>query len=199
MSVANADGYRGFPLPIGTLLPYAGVASSINNDTFLFCDGGLHLKADYPELAEVLGTIYGVPLDADYFYVPDTIGNFVEGTLVNAGTIIPPTTGTTLTNVALTENEMPTLPSGDFVVNSFTMNASGDYQYLKKQDRVHVANTFETSQTLLFDSNNFMGSININLTSMTLSRPAGGANVPILLDTINGPSMALTYYIKAKY
>ena len=61
--------------PTGTVVAFAGAAAPTG---WLLCDGGLVLKADYPDLFAVLGTIYG-PGDTTHFQKPDLRGAFVRG------------------------------------------------------------------------------------------------------------------------
>lgn len=61
--------------PTGTVVAFAGAAAPTG---WLLCDGGLALKADYPDLFAVLGTIYG-PGDTTHFQKPDLRGAFVRG------------------------------------------------------------------------------------------------------------------------
>lgn len=61
--------------PTGTVVAFAGAAAPTG---WLLCDGGLALKADYPDLFAVIGTIYG-PGDTTHFQKPDLRGAFVRG------------------------------------------------------------------------------------------------------------------------
>lgn len=67
--------------PAGAVIVFAGAAAPTG---WLLCNGATLLKADYPDLATVLGTIYG-PGDATHFVLPDLRGAFVRG-LGAAGT-----------------------------------------------------------------------------------------------------------------
>jgi microcystin-dependent protein len=68
--------------PIGTIHQYAGENSP---DGWLFCKGQDLLKADYPELYEVLGITYGTPSDGDYFRLPNFAGKVPVGVNYNYG------------------------------------------------------------------------------------------------------------------
>ncbi len=65
------------PLPVGTLLPFAGVHVPPG---FLLCDGTVYARDEYPRLFEAIGTTYGTTRDDD-FMVP----NFSGRTAVGAG------------------------------------------------------------------------------------------------------------------
>jgi hypothetical protein len=52
MSVSNQYGFNGFPIPIGSILPFAGL--EVPRD-YLVCDGGAFDAGTYPVLAQVLG------------------------------------------------------------------------------------------------------------------------------------------------
>jgi microcystin-dependent protein len=60
----------------GMMIPYAGATAPVG---YLICDGASYSRSDFPELAEVLGTIYGG--DNGHFNVPDCRAK----TLVGAG------------------------------------------------------------------------------------------------------------------
>lgn len=61
--------------PTGVVVAFAGAAAP---DGWLLCNGASLLKADYPDLAIVLGTTYGAG-DADHFVLPELRGYFIRG------------------------------------------------------------------------------------------------------------------------
>lgn len=71
-------------VPIGTILPYGGDLSSgsavqrLEREGWLLCDGAAYFRADYSELADVIGTAFGSP-SSSQFNVPDLLGRFVRG------------------------------------------------------------------------------------------------------------------------
>ena len=59
MSVLNTFGYQAFPIPVGIIMPFVGDYAP---ETFLICDGSVHLRADYPDLYEQIRQVY-LPLE----------------------------------------------------------------------------------------------------------------------------------------
>jgi microcystin-dependent protein len=83
MSVQNSVN-RNYPIPIGVVLPFCGINIPKG---FLKCDGTSYSISAYPELAEVLDGIYGS--SSTTFDVPDLVGNLIQGSSTNAGTVNP--------------------------------------------------------------------------------------------------------------
>jgi microcystin-dependent protein len=70
-------------VPVGTVSAFAGAKANVP-DGYLVCDGSVYAKADYPDLAALLGTTYGDPNDIGGssitdFFVPDLRGLFIRG------------------------------------------------------------------------------------------------------------------------
>lgn len=61
--------------PTGAVVAFAGASAPAG---WLLCNGATLLKADYPDLATVLGTTYGLG-DSTHFVLPDLRGYFVRG------------------------------------------------------------------------------------------------------------------------
>lgn len=76
---ADTSAYRPIDThPIGSVLPYLG--STVPDDRYLLLDGSDYLRADYPDLAALLGTTYNRASDsADRFRVPDMQGRDFRG------------------------------------------------------------------------------------------------------------------------
>ena len=70
----------GSGIPLGTILPYS--ANTLNPPYgFLFCDGSAISRAMYPDLFDLIGTLYGLGDGSTTFNLPDlTSGKFLEGT-----------------------------------------------------------------------------------------------------------------------
>ena len=60
--------------PIGTVLSFAGLTPP---NGYLLCDGATYAVADYQDLYDVIGNIYGG--DTENFNVPNLIDKFVQG------------------------------------------------------------------------------------------------------------------------
>lgn len=69
-----------YGLPIGCILPYASSIQIPPN--FLYCDGASVLRADYPDLFERIGVIYG-SADALHFNIPSVNNRFIMGSANN--------------------------------------------------------------------------------------------------------------------
>lgn len=68
--------------PIGSILAFA---STTTPDCWLSCNGASYLKADYPDLYNVIGDTYG-SVDDTHFNVPDLRGEFLRGAGTNSHT-----------------------------------------------------------------------------------------------------------------
>lgn len=101
---------RGGGVPVGMVMHFAGgsVASAALSaeDVWLPVDGGEPLKADYPELFAVLGTVWGVSADPTRFVLPPLRGRFVIGPNSAGPTLLVATTGGVHEHT-LTVNEIP--------------------------------------------------------------------------------------------
>ena len=64
--------------PIGSIIMYPGDSNSLTTDKWTICDGGTLPRDGYPELFNVIGTMYGDPNDVD-FNIPDLRSEFVRG------------------------------------------------------------------------------------------------------------------------
>lgn len=67
---------------IGEIICYAGITSPTTD--WLLCDGGSLLRADFPDLFTVIGTVYGAA-DSTHFSVPDLRGRSVVGVGTGSG------------------------------------------------------------------------------------------------------------------
>ena len=74
--IASNRPQESFYLPPGIIMPYGGTATTAPTG-WLFCNGGSHGTATYPELFAVIGTYYGGA--GASFSVPDLRRRFVLG------------------------------------------------------------------------------------------------------------------------
>ena len=86
MSVSNSLGYQGFPIPVGSVLPYAG---QITPSGWLICDGSVYNNNEYPALFGVIGNKYGSSFSGALQQTGDTLVcvNF-NGTVTQVGTTL---------------------------------------------------------------------------------------------------------------
>ena len=140
MSVGNSLGYQGFPLPVGTVLPFAGAPALTGGQLpygWLPCDGSSYNIADYPDLYRIIGTTYGAGGFAGYvrqegnsLYIVNMNGTLVSGSGIDPTTGIVITTNTpgniVLPNMILTYSATPPTPTNHNVLSgtgtSFTVN-----------------------------------------------------------------------------
>jgi len=76
-------GVLDFLIPPGTILPYAGLekppGATALSKGWLFCDGSIVNRADYPELFAAIGLTYGKTLVNGQFRLPDLRGRMIIG------------------------------------------------------------------------------------------------------------------------
>ena len=120
MSVKNQFGYDSFPIPVGSIIPYARANNATPLPlTYKVCNGELLLRSEYPQLFSALGTIYGFT-DETTFRIPNlgARGNntqpFIQGANAPSGIYTPP--GGTSDPQLLTNSKIPNLSSGNFAV-----------------------------------------------------------------------------------
>ena len=63
--------------PVGTVISFAGNSSSLSG--YLKCDGSLYNISSYPNLYNVIGTMYGGDSNQGLFFVPNYSGIFLRG------------------------------------------------------------------------------------------------------------------------
>lgn len=68
-------------VPVGTVLPFAGLVTNVNiiPGGFLLCDGSQQSIQTYPALYSVIGNTYGTGSAATLFKLPDLRGRVVMG------------------------------------------------------------------------------------------------------------------------
>jgi len=109
MSVLNALGYNNFPLPIGSIFAYAGSSTKVP-PSYLLCLGQELAQSAYPELFDVIGSIYGVPVVGTNFIIPDLSVSFVQGASTS-GAVVAPSGNASFSPFTLTSAQLPTMTS----------------------------------------------------------------------------------------
>lgn len=124
MSLQNTAGFQGYPVPIGTIVPFVGNRPFIP-DGWLLCNGEDRLISDYPDLYAVLGTNYNAnTTPVGYFRTPDLVNHqYILGKAVTDPTIIAGNIAEDIEIPVLTAN-LPTLSSARFNVTNVGVNAN---------------------------------------------------------------------------
>ena len=195
MSQKNVSGFRGYPLPVGAVIPTFALTATAG---FLLCDGASYFISDYPQLASVLGTIYGG--SAGIFQVPNLVNQFVEGSATNANVITPASAGALAIDFTLTETNIP----------SFVTNTSANFSGGGTTDS-HAIITSNSSQATTGGSptSTFLEGVgptastppSVNITGV-VSTGYLGTNAPVSAPVVGSPLPAgysVRYLIKADY
>ena len=133
MSVKSTQGFNDFPVPVGSIIAYAGATDGDRMPkNYLVCDGTSYQETQFPELFRVIGIIFGSG-GAGEFRVPNLVG-FVPKCAVTAGVIsaTPTSSGGTFDPITLTATDIPTLTgmalganiSGGFPTGSSTSDTA---------------------------------------------------------------------------
>lgn len=126
MSAKSTQGYQGYPIPVGTVILYAGEVVPQLPNNYLICDGTIKQQADYPELFSVIGTIYGSG-GAGTFALPDLIGLIPKCSTVAGISSLTPTGSIVVNPYYLDPDELPTIGGITLSTNingSFTQGSS---------------------------------------------------------------------------
>lgn len=146
MSLENSCANPAFPLPIGCIMPYMGLAQYVP-PTFLICDGRTLSKVDYPELYKRLGSTFNgtatvadgsflLPKinDTDTFLVPNgtlktdpTRANGILSPTLHSSDVLPALSAANIP-VLLAANFTPSYPTDQVGLTGRTLNARGDYK-----------------------------------------------------------------------
>ena len=120
MATKSTYGFKGLPVPVGSVLYYAGLDTPFS---FLDCAGQSILKSEYPALFSALGDAYG-SVDALHFNLPNMTTNYpyIMGTNVFNPTFVPGSVD--FPSVAVPLGAMPSLTSGNFAFQSWDLTAN---------------------------------------------------------------------------
>lgn len=167
-----------YVVPVGTILPYAAKTPPTG---FLVCDGSEVLKTTYADLFEVIGNTYGTATDTSKFKLPDLRDKFVQGANGNLG--ISKDAG--LPNISGEVGYLKSANEGNYYQGINTSNGCFD-QSANVITSPPAATTQFNGGT---DSEGATGLIRFNASS---SNSIYGNS-----DTVQPPSVCLTYIIKA--
>ena len=211
MSVENTSGYQGFPIPIGCLFPFAGIATKIDPTQFILCDGRSLQRSEWPELFSVIGTIYG-SLSATTFNIPNTTNRYIKGTNVNANVTQAGGTGGASTQFPILLTNMPDLPVFNTTIAGVGIEfqnpvatIQGNHQYLQGNTPTEQGQNppVGLEWTIRKAGGDIMNSINVNYTPNSLNMnytpvlPVIPAELAV--ETLEPAHYEMTYYIKARY
>ena len=167
MGTGNGSGIVYTSTPIGTVLSFAGLTPP---NGYLLCDGGSYAVADYQDLYDVIGNIYGG--DSTNFNVPNLVNKFVQGSDISgtekqAG--LPNITGEAWIRVREGSSSADSI---ERTTGAFTRGSSRSYK------RASAVADDSASKSLKIDA--------------SLSNPIYGNS-----DTVQPPALTMTYIIKA--
>jgi microcystin-dependent protein len=135
---SSGGGAGALGLPIGAVIPFAGPQVQIPDAGVLLCNGALVDRVDFPELFDVIGTLWGTDSATD-FRLPTTQGLLLRG--VNYGGPYDPEAAT---RIAIQTGGI----TGDEV---------GSYQPFRTQAHTHNSYIAAMGFTL---GNSFLGTYN---------------------------------------
>jgi len=192
MSVSNQLGFGGFPIPIGTIIAYAGAVLPPN---YLYCNGG-PVPAQYPYLASLMFAIYG------FTNVPDLAqanGQFIGGG--TTPTEINQQSGIITNPQASFEIGVANMPefSSSTVTFSGSGNLNGTGQSKSSTEQISDAPGVNVASA----SNSFTSNMNVALTAFVAELVAHAQDpvtaTAVTITDIQPASLQLNYIIKAGY
>lgn len=196
MSVANTKGYYSIPLPVGSIISFAGQSTAIPYG-FEKCDGQQFATDAYPELFSVIGYKYGNV--GGEFKLPDLNNN--NRLITGSDTSTLPTTNAPQISTTLTETNIPDGISLDITAISTTasipLNGSGYAQAIEFNNQQPILT--HTSGGDFIDAGAGVNLFSITATSANVSYT--GQNTPFTADITGdvAETIQLIYIIKASY
>lgn len=184
MSISNTTGSSGFPVPIGTIIAFAG---QVLPPKYLLCNGGAFSGASFPILASLLGGTN----------TPNLVGGIIGGG--TTPTIVPASTvGASSASFSIDVANMPAF-STDITVFSASGNLNGTGQ--TNSSTQSGANISGSGNNAVFANGQPM-TTNVGVTGTTTGQLNAHAGDPVvaLAVTIVGatPStIAIQYIIRA--
>jgi microcystin-dependent protein len=211
MSVAGTVGYNGFPVPIGSIIPFITEESfPLEADGWLLCGGQTLAIEDFPDLYDVIGDAYApAPSAEGLFTLPDLLvggesfitgSSFTDGTRQTSSATFTRTSGPTTLGI----NNIPTLTQSSAVLNGTFTNTSGNV----------IKYTFNGSEELApptvpsisygksFGIVNPANTTTFNSSTIYYTNPTSNP-IPVSQYTITGAThsefVSVCYFIKAIY
>lgn len=199
MASATVSGYKQYPLPVGVIIPFAGLVKPAG---YLLCDGTAYLQSDYPELFRVLNGV-GYGQNATQFNTPNLVGSFIQGTIANSASSFPASGGGDTVTFQLVEDNMP-----DFVPNTLTnftptsfSTSIGSGGLITNNSGLYGQSGGSPVETFLRENetNHNLGAISVNITSPVASYTGTGLYQSVPLTAVVPSNYTLGYYIRATY
>lgn len=195
MSVQNTTGFAGFPVPIATILPFAGSPLHIPNG-YLVCNGQYLIITEYQELFNVIGQTYQTIAVANQFQVPNLVATFIKSA-TTSGTSVP--ASATISNPTITNANLPSI-TGMAVTGTMSGTLNGDSNsVVAKQDNSSIF----TDQQQRNDNVQTLGTITVTQNSPPVFTYTNTA-VPIPFPAPTAPitsspaNIELVYIIRAE-
>jgi len=130
MSFSNTLGFERFPLPVGSIVAFAGNTIPYNNG-MLVCNGQSLNTTTYDHLFNQIGYTYGG--SGDNFNLPDLVTNpYIQGGTVSGE--LRPSSITLTTDVSLNVANLPSLSAGNFALGSQSYLANTNELYFSYPD-----------------------------------------------------------------
>ena len=185
MSVSNQTGVQGFPVPIGTIVAFAG---QVLPPKYLLCNGGAFSGATYPILASLLGGTN----------TPNLVGGIIGGgttRTVVPGSAVGPLSASFSIDVA-------NMPAFTTTLQSFSasgaLNGTGQTNSSKQK-----ADGSGSSNNAVYANGQAMQS-NVGVTGTVVAQLDAHAGDPVVATNINitniePNTIAIQYIVKASY
>lgn len=186
MSISNQTGAEGFPVPIGTIVAFAG---QVLPPLYLLCNGGAFSGATYPILASLLGGTN----------TPNLVGAVVGGG--TTPTVVPASVvGASSAQFSILPNNMPAFSTQVISFNATgTLNGTGQTNSSTQSG----ANISGSGNNAVYANGQPMQT-SVGVTGTTTGQLNAHAGLPVVASavTVTGISpntIEIQYIIKASY
>lgn len=185
MSISNQTGAQGFPVPVGTIIAFAG---QVLPPKYLLCNGGAFSGATYPILASLLGGTN----------TPNLVGGIIGG-----GTTRTPVPGSAVGPLSASFTiDVPNMPAFSTTLQSFSasgaLNGTGQTNS-SQQD----ATPSGSGNNAVYHGGQAMQT-NVGVTGTVVVELNGHDNDPVVATNINitniePNTIEIQYIVKASY